>query len=312
MIGGTLPLLGSGYRIGKGGTIVAESCEYYNSFLSFAPTVAVILNIEADHLDFFKDLEDVKSSFRRFAELVPEDKGLVVYNGDDKNTCDALRGLDRSAVTFGFDEKNDYHPANVSVSSGKTQFDLIGKGENLGRVSLLIPGKHNILNALAAAAALMRLGTAPESIIKGLSSFTGAKRRFEYKGEINGALVYDDYAHHPGELKALIDAAETLNFKRMILVFQPHTYTRTKALFDDFVEQLKRPDMLYLAEIYAAREKNTIGISSRDLAERIPGALFCPTFTNIEENLKAVAKPGDIIFTVGAGDIYRVGENIVE
>jgi UDP-N-acetylmuramate--alanine ligase len=263
-------------------------------------------------LDFFKDLEDVKSSFRRFAELVPEDKGLVVYNGDDKNTCDALRGLARSAVTFGFDENNDYHPANVTVAAGKTQFDIIGKGENLGRVSLRIPGRHNILNALAAAAALMRLGTAPESIIKGLSSFTGAKRRFEYKGEINGALVYDDYAHHPGELRALLDMVQTLNYKRTVVVFQPHTYSRTAALFDDFVAQLRRPDVLLLAEIFAAREQNTIGISSADLAERIPGANFYASFEDLENALRSLAQPGDIILTVGAGDVYRVGERLVE
>ena len=312
MIGGTLPLLSSGYRIGNGDTIVLESCEYYNSFLSFSPTVAVILNIEADHLDFFEDLEAVKASFRQFAELVPENGGCVVFNGDDKNSVSALDGLQRRTLTFGFGEKNDVRAGNIVFNRGKAEFDVIYRGKTWTHLGIVVPGRHNVLNALAASASAIALGVEPEAVRDGLAGFTGAKRRFEYKGEINGARVFDDYAHHPGELKALLDAAETLGYERIVLVFQPHTYTRTKALFDDFVEQLKRADVLYLAEIFAAREKNTIGISSRDLADRIPGAVFCPTFTNIEENLRAAARPGDIIITVGAGDIYRVGESIAE
>ena len=312
MIGGTLPLLSSGYHVGKGDTIVLESCEYYNSFLSFSPTVAVVLNIEADHLDFFKDLEDVKASFRRFAGLVPEETGCVVCCGDDKNTVDALSELGRRTVTFGLGEQNDFHAENITVRDGKTEFDAVCDGRVLAHLTLQIPGRHNVSNALGAMAAMTQLGVSPEAVRDGLAAFTGAKRRFEFKGTLNGARIYDDYAHHPGELKALLDAAGTLGYKRILLAFQPHTYTRTKALFDDFVEQLCRPVKVFLAEIYAAREKNTIGISSRDLADRIPGAVFCPTFTNIEENLRAAAQPGDLILTVGAGDIYRVGESIVE
>ena len=309
MIGGTLPLLHAGYRIGGGETIVLESCEYYNSFLSFSPTVAVILNIEADHLDFFKDLDDVKASFRKFAALVPEN-GFIVANGDDENTLDALAPLGRELLTFGFGKNCQVRSENVTVSEGRTRFDVIYNGEKWSTIYLLVPGRHNVMNALAAVAASIALGIPADAVAAGLAGFTGAGRRFEYKGSLNGARIYDDYAHHPGELKALLDAAETLGYERVILAFQPHTYTRTHALFDDFVEQLKRADMLYLAEIFAAREKNTVGISSRDLAEKIPNSVFCPTFSNMEDNLRAVARKGDLIITVGAGDIYRVGESI--
>lgn len=311
MIGGTLPLLHAGHRVGKGDTIVMESCEYYNSFHAFLPTVAVILNIEADHLDFFRDLEDVKSSFRKFASLVPE-TGCIVANYDDKNTMDALRPLNRPLLTFGLSERADVLAANIERLGARTDFDLIYKGENLGRVSLRVPGLHNVKNALAAAAAALCLGVDATAITYGLAGFTGAGRRFEFKGKYQGADVYDDYAHHPGELKALIDAVEPLGYQRVIYVFQPHTYTRTKALFPDFVEQLGRIEHLYLAPIYAAREKNTIGISSADLAREIPGAKYFDSFEAIEQELRENASPGDLILTVGAGDVYKLGEALVK
>jgi len=311
MIGGTLPLLRSGYRVGKGDTIVMESCEYYNSFLSFSPTIAVILDIEADHLDFFKDLEDVKRSFRAFAELVPEKAGVVVANGDDKNTMDALSGIARRVVTFGLGEGAFARAENLTQDRNGSEFDVVCGGELYAHISLRIPGLHNVKNALAAAAAVRELGISGADAAEGLRSFGGAARRFEYKGSVNGAPVYDDYAHHPGELKALLDMVSTLGYQRILLAFQPHTYSRTKALFGDFVTQLSRADKLFLAEIYAAREKNTIGISSRDLAEKIPGSRFFPTFEGLEDALRAEAKPGDIVLTVGAGDIYKAGEAVV-
>lgn len=310
MIGGTLPLLHAGHRVGKGDTIIMESCEYYNSFLSFSPTIAVLLDIEADHLDFFKDLDDIKSSFRKFAELVP-DCGYVVANADDENTMDTIKGIDRNVVTFGLSESADVYADNIVSKGAQTEFDVMNKGELFTHVSLRVPGLHNVKNALAASAAAICLGIDPTSVSYGLAGFTGAERRFEFKGKFNGADVYDDYAHHPGELKALIDAVEPLGYKRTILVFQPHTYTRTKALFDDFVEQLRRPDVTYLAEIYAARETNTLGISSADLAKRIPNSVFIPTFDELEETLRREAQPGDIILTVGAGDVYKIGEALV-
>ncbi len=312
MIGGTLPLLKAGHRVGGGDTIVMESCEYYNSFLSFYPTVAVILNIEEDHLDFFKDIEDIKKSFREFAAHVPAEDGYIVANLDDDNTMDAIKGLERNVVTFGLSPKADVYARNITSIGPLTEFDLIYKGKTLERVTIHVPGEHNIKNALAAAAASICLGIKPTAIKYGLAGFSGAGRRFEFKGKYNGADVYDDYAHHPGEVRALLDAVENLGYKRTIVVFQPHTYTRTKALFGDFLRQLRRPDLTYLAEIFAAREKNTLGISSADLAAEIEGARFFKTFEEIEDSLREEAKPGDLILTVGAGNVYRIGEHLLD
>jgi UDP-N-acetylmuramate--alanine ligase len=311
MIGGTLPLLNAGHRVGHGNTIIMEACEYYNSFLSFHPTVAVILNIEADHLDFFKDLADVQHSFREFALRTPED-GYVVANLDDANTMEALKGVPRKIMTFGLSKDADVYAENIEFMGANSSFDIMYKGKLFTDVTLHVPGLHNVKNALAATAAAICLGVRPNAVKYGLAGFNGAGRRFEFKGKYNGADVYDDYAHHPGELKVLLDTVKALNYKRCILVFQPHTYTRTAALFEDFVTQLKRPDVLLLAEIFAAREKNTIGISSAALADRVDGAEFYATFPELEEELKRKAQPGDIILTVGAGDVYKIGENIVE
>ena len=311
MIGGTLPLLNAGHRVGHGNTIIMEACEYYNSFLSLHPTVAVILNVEADHLDFFKDLQDVQHSFREFALRTPED-GYVVANLDDASTMATIRDIPRKIMTFGLSREADVYAENIEFLGANSHFDIMFKGKHFTDVTLHVPGLHNVKNALAATAAAICLGVRPNAVKYGLAGFNGAGRRFEFKGKYNGADVYDDYAHHPGELKALLDTVEGLNYKRCILVFQPHTYTRTAALFEDFVTQLKRPDVLLLAEIFAAREKNTIGISSAALAERVEGAEFYPTFPELEEALKRKARPGDIILTVGAGDVYKIGENIVE
>ena len=306
MIGGTLPLLGSGYRVGHGDTIILESCEYCNSFLSFFPTVAVILNIEADHLDFFKDLEDVEHSFRAFADRVPEN-GLIVANADDANTMHTLEGESRPILTFGL-EQGDVHAANLTWEKGLPSFDVVYRGELFTRVSLRVPGEHNVKNALAAAASAIVLGMPAKAVEEGLSAFRGAARRFEHKGSYHGAEIYDDYAHHPGELKALLSAVSGLGYRRIICAFQPHTYSRTKALFDDFVQVLQEPDVTLLAEIFAAREANTIGISSRDLAARIPGSRYFATLPELTGALAELARPGDLILTVGAGDIYTVGE----
>ena len=310
MIGGTLPLLQAGHRVGGGDTIILESCEYYDSFLSFYPTIAVILDVEADHLDYFKDLDAVKASFAKFAALVPPD-GTVVVNADDENAMDTVAGLDRNIVTFGLTEAADVRAVNIVSHGARTEFDVVRGGELFAHLELRVPGIHNVKNALAATAAAMILGISPTAVKYGLAGFSGANRRFEFKGKYNGADVYDDYAHHPGELKALLDAVEPLGYKRTIVVFQPHTYSRTKALFEDFVEQLGRPDLTYLAEIYAAREKNTLGISSEDLAKRIPNSLFFPSFEELETALAWTVAPGDLVLTVGAGDVYKIGESLV-
>lgn len=310
MIGGTLPLLHAGHRVGSGDTIIMESCEYCNSFLNFYPTVAVILDIEADHLDFFKDLADIQKSFREFASHVPED-GTIIVNMDDENTMAAVAPLGRELMTFGLTDKADVWAKNIVQLGTQTDFDIMYHGRKFTHAAIHVPGLHNVKNALAAAAAAITLGCGPLAVRYGLAAFNGAGRRFEFKGKYNGADVYDDYAHHPGELKALLDAVEPLGYKRSIVVFQPHTYSRTKALFDDFVEQLRRPDMTILAEIYAAREQNTIGISSKDISKEIPNSMEFDSFDEIVKTLRWTAAPGDIILTVGAGDIYKVGEHLL-
>lgn len=312
MIGGTLSLLGSGYRVGHGDTIIAESCEYCNSFLNFFPTVAVILNVEADHLDFFKDLADVEHSFRAFAGLVPEN-GHVVANWDDAGVRETLRGFARPVFRFSLqDETCEAFAANIVRTNGLPSFDVIMRGKHYAHIDLQVGGDHNIANALAAAAGAYLLGIPGAAVETGLATFHGAGRRFEHKGSFRGAELYDDYAHHPGELHALLTMAKALPYQRIVCAFQPHTYTRTKALFDEFVRELKLPDVVILAEIYAAREQNDIGISSADLCREIPGAIYCPTLDKVTAALRDAARPGDLILTVGAGDIYKAGEKLLK
>ena len=310
MIGGTLPLLGAGHRVGKGDTIILESCEYCNSFLSFFPTVAVILNIDADHLDFFKDLEEIERSFRAFADLVPDD-GVIVANCEDENTVKTLAGERRRVVTFGVG-RGDVHAENLVWEKGLPAFDVSAFGKPYARVKLAVPGLHNVKNALAAGAAAAVLGIPGSAVAEGLAAFRGAGRRLEYQGHYRGADLYDDYAHHPSEVRALLETARTLDYRRVVCAFQPHTYSRTKALFDDFVEVLKLADVTLLTEIFAAREDNIYGISAKDVADKVPGAEFYPTLDGLKARLEELARPGDLILTVGAGDVYTVGKRLAE
>lgn len=308
MIGGYLPALHAGHRVGKGDSIILESCEYCDSFLNFFPTLAVVLNIEEDHLDYFKDLADIQKSFRKFTQLVPEGTGKIVANGDDKNTVDALEGLDY--VSFGLSEKNKVH--GVNYSSDWRDFTVVCDGKEYCKIHLNVHGKHNAANALAVAAVAWTLGIPGQAVTDGLAEFRGAGRRMELKGTYHDVPVYDDYAHHPGEIHATIESVKAMGYKRIVLAFQPHTYTRTAALFDDFVKELKAADQVVLAEIYAARERNTIGISSKDLAEQIPGSVFFETLPEVTDYLAQIAQPGDVILTVGAGDIYKAGEALIK
>ena len=301
MIGGYLPILHAGHRVGQGDTILMESCEYCDSFLNFYPTLSVILNVEEDHLDYFKDLADIQKSFRAFAQLARDG---IIANGDDPNTVEALKGLDY--LTFGVRPCNRVHCE--AVSPDWRHFDVICDGSLYCHLDLGVVGKFNAINALGAAAAAWRLGIDGACVAQGLESFHGAGRRMEFKGRFHGADVYDDYAHHPGELAATVEAVKTMGYQRMIVAFQPHTYTRTKALFGDFVRELGKVDQVVLAEIYAARERNTIGISSMDLCREIPGSVYCETLPEVTAYLRENAREGDVILTVGAGDIYRAGE----
>ena len=306
MIGGSLPLLGAGHRVGQGDTIILESCEYCNSFLNFFPTTAVVLDIDADHLDFFKDLADIEQSFRKFVSLVPED-GLIVANGDDKNTRDALEGI--SYISFGIESQNDVYGEHFS--SDYRSFDVICGGKHYCHLELGVLGRHNAMNALAACAVAWRFDIPAEATEKALAEFRGAGRRLEFKGSYHGADVYDDYSHHPAELHALLSAVRLMGYKRVICAFQPHTYSRTKALFSDFVRELSAVDLAVLTDIYAARESNTVGVSSKDLADQIPGSVYCPGLPQLTDFLASIAQPGDIILTVGAGDVYKAGEKLL-
>ena len=272
----------------------------------FFPTVAVVLNVEEDHLDFFTGgLPEIKESFRKFAQLVPPE-GRIVANADAPGAMDALRGL--PLFTFGRSETADCRAENLTWEHGRPEFDVVVDGRLYTHLALHVAGEHNLSNALAAASAAYVLGIPGRAVKLGLEGFFGAGRRFECKGQCRGAKIYDDYAHHPAELHALLEMTRSLGYDRVICAFQPHTYSRTKALFADFVRELKKADLAVLTDIFAAREKNTAGVSSRDLAAEIPGALYCPSLQEAEQCLMDLARPGDLILTVGAGDIYTVGE----
>lgn len=312
MVGSNLPAIGGTLRIGGHECFVAESCEYCNSFLSFAPTIAVVLNIEADHLDFFKDLDDIIHSFHEFCQLTPAN-GLVVVNADDANAMRAVQDVDRKIMTFGTSEEADVRPSNITIRNGYYSFDVLVDGDLYTHINLSVPGRHNMMNALACCAVSSFLNVQGEQVAAGLNQFKGSSRRFELTGRMpSGALVVDDYAHHPSEMRATLDTARQMDFKRIFCAFQPHTYTRTKALFPQFVEALKLCDQAVLAPIYAAREQNTIGISSDDLAREIPGAVSLGSFEEIADYLRREAHEGDLVLTMGAGDIYKVGKMLVE
>ena len=305
MIGGYLPLLHASHRVGHGDTILLESCEYCDSFLNFFPTLALVLNVEEDHLDYFKDLTDIQKSFHQFAEMATFG---VVANGDDPHTVKAMEGID--FVSFGLAEGNRIHAANMCPDW--RHFDVLCDGEFYSHLDMGVLGRHNAMNALAAAAAAWMMGIPGETVSRGLQAFHGAGRRMEFKGTYNGADVYDDYAHHPDEVAATLAAVRNaMPGRRLVLAFQPHTYSRTSALFDDFVRELSKADVLVLAEIYAARERNTIGISSADVAEKIPGAVFCETLPEVTQFLRANVREGDVVITMGAGDIFRAGEALL-
>ena len=324
-VGGILRSIGGNIRVGRSETFIAEACEYTNSFLSLYPKISVILNIDADHLDFFKDLSDIRKSFRAFAENTAPDGTLVLF-ADIPDLGGFVEGLSCQVVTFSDrplpkDEavagiSHHYYPEGVTFNElGFASFDLMKDGEYQGHFTLSVPGAHNVTNAIAALAALEAMGADLEAAAKGLLSFTGTDRRFELKGEKNGVRVIDDYAHHPTEITATLRAAARYPGKELWVVFQPQTYTRTAALLDDFATALCAADHVILADIYAAREVNTIGISSKDLEEKMRSlgadALYLPSFEAIKDHLRAHVREGDLILTIGAGNVYQVGEDFL-
>ena len=315
LVGGKLDLIGGNVRSGKSDYFIAEACEYKASFLKFYPTVGVILNIEADHLDYYKDINDIKSAFSKFAHLVP-DKGYIVAYSEDNNVQDILKGLKCNIITYGF-TKGDITAANIKFNEkGCASFDVFENTSKLFSIQLNVPGKHNILNALASICTCKSLNIPDKNIVNGLMKFKGTHRRFEIKGIKNGITVIDDYAHHPTEIKATLNAAASYPHKRIFCVFQPHTYSRTLTLFKDFINAFDNTDMLILADIYAAREKDTGIISSDMLGDSIrKRGIKCinlHSFDKIKDYLSSELSEGDLLLTVGAGDIYKVGEMFLE
>ncbi len=308
MVGGDLPIIGGNLRVGESEYLVFESCEYSNSFLNFKPFASVILNIEADHLDFFKDLEDIINAFSKYA-LNTKEGGFIVANVEDENVLKAVKNSNCRIVTFGID-KGDYTAENIIYEDGYASYGLIYQGEKIANIKLNVPGKHNVLNSLAAFAATYILGVDVKNIEEGLKLFTGTKRRFELKYKVKGITIVDDYAHHPTEIEATLKTAKTMKFNRVICVFQPHTYTRTKSLLDDFVKVLTLADIPILAKIYPAREQDIYNVSSKDIADKIEGSIYLDNFESITDYLKENAKEGDLILTMGAGDITNLGEQI--
>ncbi len=313
-VGGILKGIGGNIRVGNSGTFITEACEYTNSFLSLFPKIGLILNVDADHLDFFKDLDDIRRSFRAFAELIPSD-GTLVIDGSIDRIDEITGGLSCRVITTGH-AGCDFEPQNITFDEhGFGSFDLYKNGALYDHFSMNVPGMHNVTNAAAAIAACDAIGMSPADMQAGLNDFTGTDRRFEYKGTYRGVEVIDDYAHHPTEIKATLLSAANRPHKTLWCVFQPHTYTRTHALLNEFAEALCLADKVVLADIYAAREKNTLGISSKDLADKMAerggDVLYLGDFASIENYLSEQLHEGDLLITMGAGDVYTVGEDLL-
>lgn len=317
LVGGNLAAIGGNVKVGHSKYFVTEACEYRDSFLELAPKIEVILNIDSDHLDYFKDIDHIVNSFERFAELVPENGKIIAYDANPF-VEKVIRNLD-NAVTYGYNSHCDYYIHDVSFSAaGMPSFVVDYQGETIGHVELSVPGEHNILNSVAALACCHELGIDNNVIIKTLGEYHGTERRFDVQGRTeNGVLVVDDYAHHPTEIQATLSACKNIPHEKLWCLFQPHTYTRTLALFDEFAESFEEADILILADIYAAREKDIYNVSSANLAEAIKkkhpdkNVLYFDSFDKIAEYVKNNAGMRDLVLTMGAGDIYKIGKMIL-
>ena len=314
-VGGILPAIGGNIRVGNSETFLTEACEYTNSFLSFFPKISIILNIDADHLDFFKDIDDIRHSFRKFAELLPAD-GALIINADTPKYEEIIKELPCRVITYSLEKEADYTADNITYDEfGHASFRVLHNGSPIGTCSLKVPGIHNVSNALASIACGQLLALSDEVIFEGLKSFTGTDRRFQYKGQIGGVTIIDDYAHHPTEIEATLHAAKNYPHKKIWCVFQPHTYTRTKALLPEFAKALSLADHVVLADIYAARETDNLGISSADLQKLIADlgtpCEYFPTFDEIENFLLENCTQGDLLITMGAGDVVNIGEQLL-
>ena len=314
-VGGILKEIGGNIRVGSSENFVAEACEYTNSFLSLKPKIGMILNIDADHLDFFKDLDDIRHSFHRFSQNI-RSGGYLIINANIPNLQEITDGIEAAVITYGT-EDSDYCPVDITYDNlGIGSFRLVRRGMDMGRFKLSVPGEHNIYNAVCAIAAADLMGASMDECRRGLLEFHGADRRFQIKGKLRcGAAVIDDYAHHPTEIRATLEAAKNYPHNKIWCVFQPHTYTRTKALMNGFAESLSLADGVVLAPIYAARETDTLGISSDTLRQSIAhfgtDAYYLPSFGQIEDFLRRHVVKDDLVITMGAGDIVKVGEDLL-
>jgi UDP-N-acetylmuramate--alanine ligase len=311
-VGGMLDLIGGNTRIGNSRYFVAEACEYKDSFLKFHPTIAVVLNIDADHLDYFRDIDHIRSSFETFLSNV-KNPGMIVLNLDDPQTKTLSKTLTRPFITYGLNSPDaDWEAEDISFKEGYAAFTAVYKKAVYGNVALSVPGLHNVSNALAAIAVCHALGISRSAIMRGFEHFRGTRRRLEDRGTVHGIRVMDDYAHHPTEIQATLTAARSLTSGRLVCVFQPHTYTRTFELLDDFSRAFAQADTVVITDIYAAREKDTGLINSHTLTERINmntgNAIYISSFDDIVQYLQENVNPGDLLLTMGAGDIYRAGE----
>lgn len=316
-VGGILDAIGGNIRVGKSENFITEACEYTNSFLKFHPSAAIILNIDADHMDFFKDLDDIRNSFHEFSNLIPS-SGLLVINGDIHDYKKFIENLQCNIVIYGLNSSNyDYNAQNIVYNDlGHGSYDLYHKDQFLGRIDLNVVGSHNISNSLAAASLALELGIPFETVKQGLFNFVGTERRFQKKGSFKGVTVIDDYAHHPTEIEATLTSAKNFPHNNLWCVFQPHTYTRTKAFLNEFAKSLENADKIVLADIYAAREKDPGDISSKDIYDLLIAsgkeAYYFHTFQEIEDFLKESCTHGDMLITMGAGNIVSVGEHLIE
>lgn len=316
-VGGILNSIGGNTRVGGNKYFVAEACEYTNSFLSFNPTMNIILNVKEDHLDFFKDIDDIRHSFKLFTEKLPSD-GTLIINSDIDNYEYFYKDTDCEVITFGSDpEKSMYSATNITYDKyGCCSYTLLINNEDSGTIELSVPGLHNVYNSLSAVAAAFKLGISIDNIKAGLKHFTGTNRRFEKKGEFNGVTVIDDYAHHPDEITATLNSAKNYPHNKIWCVFQPHTYSRTKALMPEFAKALSLADNIVLAKIYPARETDNLGISSADLMELIKAegkdCYYYESFEDIEKFLLNNCINGDLLITMGAGDVYKIGEELLK
>ena len=311
VIGGKLPLIGANGRTGKDDMIVVEACEFANTFLDLSPSVAVILNVDADHLEFFKTMDNLVAAFGKFAALA---RDAVIYNGDDEKTLRAVAMAgEKKKISFGYADSNDWYAENVTFHRGAFPgFDVMYRGEKKGHVQLGVPGQHNVLNALAAIAAVDYAGADMKKALEALEQFGGAGRRFEILGEFNGVTIADDYAHHPAELKVTLEAAKKMDYRRVWAVFQPFTFSRTYMLLDDFADVLKIADKVVMTEIMGSREVNTYDIHTWQLAEKIDGSVWFDSFDTIAQYLYDNLEEGDLVITLGCGDVYKIAKKLIK